>query len=59
MVRPRSASQGRIVLASSTSRSLRGSARSAFQSPAISHGPDQSGRRRRKPSAAGLAPVGA
>eukprot|EP00969_Alexandrium_andersonii_P334961 14803453-Alexandrium_andersonii.AAC.1 len=58
MVRPRSVSQARIVLASSTSRSLRGSARSAFQPPAISHGPDQSGKRRRKPSTAGLEPVG-
>eukprot|EP00969_Alexandrium_andersonii_P261847 11575977-Alexandrium_andersonii.AAC.1 len=39
MTSPHSASQDKTVLATSTSRSLRGSARSVFQSPAISHGP--------------------
>eukprot|EP00969_Alexandrium_andersonii_P342650 15145752-Alexandrium_andersonii.AAC.1 len=58
MTRPHSGTQAWIALASSTSRSFRGSARSAFQSPATDQGPCQSGCWRRKPRAAGLEPVG-
>eukprot|EP00969_Alexandrium_andersonii_P290433 12836993-Alexandrium_andersonii.AAC.1 len=58
MTGPRSANQSSTLPATSTSRSLRGSARSVFQSPAINQGPGQPGRRWRKPKAAGLEPVG-